>query len=208
MTDERRNDGMDGCACLGECILIAGAVLLGIFWLLNEHHSSSPSASGSINLSVKSVIADLRSALLSFEEDVHCFPIQENGKSTEDIVTRSRGTLLQVLLGENISTLNPRKVRYAEFPIAKEHKCGLWQDGTEWVLSDHWGEPFYIIIDTNKDDLVPNPEFGASTSDPKQAEFDLKYPPPVNLPMREAIYSSGPDRDPKTWKDNICSWRF
>lgn len=181
--------------------------MLGLFWLMNMHQSSFPPASGHLYLSVKNVIAELRAALRCYEADFHSFPIQENGKSTEDIVTRSRGILLQVLQGENISMLNPREVRYAEFPTAQEHKRGLWQDGTEWVLSDHWGEPFYIILDTNKDDQVPNPEFGASTSDPKQAEFGRKYPPPEKLPLMIAIYSSGPDRDPKTWEDNVCSWR-
>ena len=207
MTDAQRTHRMDGCACLGKCLLAAGAVVLGLLWLMNMHQSSCPQASDSLRLRVKGVIADLRAALLSYETDFHRFPIQENGKSTEDAVTRSRGILLQVLLGENISMLNPREVRYAEFPTAQEPKRGLWQDGTEWVLSDHWGEPYYIILDTNDDLEIANPEFGASTSDPKQAEFDRKYPPPIKLPLTMAIYSSGPDRDPKTWKDNVCSWR-
>ena len=171
--------------------------MLGLLWLMNMHQSSFPQASDSLRLRVKGVIADLRAALLSYETDFHRFPIQENGKPAEDAVTRSRGILLQVLQGENISMLNPREVRYAEFPTAQESKRGLWQDGTEWVLSAPWGEPFYITLDTNKDDQVPNPEFGARTSDPT----------PEKLPLIVAIYSSGPDRDPKTWKDNVCSWR-
>ena len=207
MTDAQRTHRMDGCACVGKCLLVAGAVMLGLLWLMNIHQSSCPPASGHLYLSVKNVITELKAALLSYETDFHSFPIHENGTSTEDVETRSRGTLLQVLLGENISMLNPRGIRYAEFPAAKEPKRGLWQDGTEWVLSDHWGEPFYIILDTNKDDQVPNPEFGTSNSDPKRAEFNQKYPPPQKLPMTVAIYSSGPDRDPKTWHDNICSWR-
>ena len=207
MTDERRTNRMVGCACLGKCMLTAGAVVLGLLWLMNMHQSSFPPASDILRLRVKGVIAYLRAALLSYETDFHSFPIQDNGKSTEDTETRSREILLQVLLGKNISMLNPREVRYAEFPTAQEHKRGLWQDGTEWVLSDHWGEPFYIILDTNMDDQVPNPEFGVSNSDPKQTEFNQKYPPPKMLPMTMAIFSSGPDRDPKTWNDNICSWR-
>ncbi|OYW75742.1 MAG: hypothetical protein B7Z37_12020 [Verrucomicrobia bacterium 12-59-8] len=205
MTDERHIDRMEGCSSLGKTVLSAGAVVLGLFWLLN-HHSSFPSDSDILRLSVKSVIADLRAAILSYGTDFHRFPIQDNGKSTEDVVTRSRGILLQVLQGENISMLNPREVRYAEFPTAQEHKRGLWQDGEEWVLGAPWGEPFYIILDINKDNQVPNPEFGANTSDPKQAKFAQKYPPPQRLPMPMAIYSSGPDRDPDTWHDNICSW--
>lgn len=103
--------------------------------------------------------------------------------------------------------LNPREIKYAEFPTARNRKRGLWQDGEEWVLIDFWGEPYYIILDTNDDLEIANPEFGARASDPKQADFDLKHPQPKMLPLTTAIYSSGPDRDPKTWNDNICSWR-
>ncbi|MBN8422468.1 MAG: hypothetical protein J0L73_26370 [Verrucomicrobia bacterium] len=187
-------------------MLIAVAVFLGLL-LLSIHQSSCPTDSSQLYLSVKSVTADLKNALDCYETDFHRFPIQENGKSAEDVVTRSRGILLQVLQGENISMLNPREVRYIDLPQARNHKNGLWQDGEEWVLSDRWGEPYYIALDTNNDMQVPNPEFGEISADPKRAEFDQKHPQPKMLQVITAIYSSGPDRDPKTWSDNVCSWR-
>jgi len=30
---------------------------------------------------------------------------------------------------------------------------------------------------------------------------------PTMLPVDIILYSSGPDLDPKTWQDNVCSWR-
>jgi len=75
-----------------------------------------------------------------------------------------------------------------------DHKNGLWQDGEEWVLSDLWGEPYYIVLDTNEDNMIANPNLGAAKS-------------LSQIPARIIIYSSGKDRDPKTWHDNICSWR-
>ena len=64
----------------------------------------------------------------------------------------------------------------------------------EIVYQDRWGEPYYIVLDTNKDGVIGNPE----VKDELLSEI---------LPHRVLIYSSGPDRDPKTWKDNVCSWR-
>ena len=55
----------------------------------------------------------------------------------------------------------------------------------------------------------------------KKAQFNPKTIKFINLPAAQdckdglwqegaewvLIYSSGPDRDPKTWVDNVCSWR-
>ncbi len=198
---------MAGYARLGKGMLIAAAVVLGMFVLLIIHYSSYITDSGSHTVSVRGDIRALKTALHSYEVDYHHFPIPQNGKPTEDFQTRSRGVLLQVLLGENISMLNPQEVRYDEFRKAKGHRHGLWQDGTEWVLSDYWCEPFHIILDTNKDDQIANPEFGADQSNSEHAAKSKSHPPPEMLPLHVLVYSSGPDRDPKTWRDNVCSWR-
>ena len=115
--------------------------------------------------------------------------------------------MLPALAGEEVGGLNPRKIKFIDFLVAKARKHGLWQDGDEYVLSDLWGEPYYIVLDTNGDNVITNPEFGADQSDPKYAEKCRNSPAPPTLPSRVLIYSSGKDRDPKTWSDNICSWR-
>jgi len=209
MTDERRPHRKAGCASLGKCLMAAGAVLLAafVYQILNLGCRYPPDLFH--RLQARSVIAEIKSGLESYEVDYNRYPVQADDLAIKDVSVRSRGMLLKVLMGEYVPTFNQRgrEVIYADLKMARNRQDGLWQDGEERVLSDHWGEPYYIILDTNRDLKIDNPEFGASTSDPKQAEFDRKYPPPKQLALTVAVYSSGPDRDPKTWEDNVCSWR-
>lgn len=137
-------------------------------------------------------IKHLQIGITAFEMDSAHFPIPKSDWHGPDVSLRTRGPIVPALLGQD-RALNPKDVKFIDFPNAVDHKNGLWQDGAEWVLSDRWGEPYYIVLDTNGDGKIANPEFGAEH-------------PPEALPLKVLIYSSGPDRDPKTWKDNVCSW--
>ena len=143
--------------------------------------------------STASAIKQLKIGITAFEIDSAHFPIPESDWHGPDVSLRTRGPIVPALLGQD-AMLNPKDIKFIDFPNAVARKDGLWQDGAEWVLSDRWGEPYYIILDTNGDGKIANPEFGAEHQ-------------PATLPLRVLIYSSGPDRDPKTWKDNVCSWR-
>jgi hypothetical protein len=154
------------------------------------------------------VLKDIQLTITSYETEYQHFPIPVSDRNGPDVTLRTRGPMLTALLGSEATPLNPKGIKFIDMPMAKDRKYGIWQDGEEWVLSDFWGEPYYIILDTNKDDQVPNPEFGTVITDPKLAQFYQKFPMPQLLPVRIAIYSSGKDRDPKTWQDNICSWRL
>jgi hypothetical protein len=151
-------------------------------------------------------IKQLKDGITAFEMDSAHFPIPKSDWHGPDVSLRTRGPLVSALLGQD-ATLNPKDVKFIDFPAAKDRKSGLWQDGAEWVLSDLWGEPYYIALDTNKDGVIGNPEFGADQSDAEYAKQCRMLPPPATLPQKVLIYSSGPDRDPKTWKDNLCSWQ-
>lgn len=153
-----------------------------------------------------SAIKHLKIGITAFEIDSAHFPIPESDWHGPDVSLRTRGPILPALLGQD-PTLNPKDVKFIDFPNAVAHKNGLWQDGSEWVLSDLWGEPYYIQLDTSGDAKLGNPEFGADQSDSDYAKRCQVNPPPATLPLRVLIYSSGPDRDPKTWSDNVCSWR-
>ena len=152
------------------------------------------------------ILKDIKYALLSYELDYRHFPLPAPERHGADVSLRSRGPMLSVLMGED-ATLNPSGIKFIDFPAAKNRKDGLWKDGAEKVLSDLWGDPYYIVLDTNKDGLIANPEFGADQSDAEYAKRCRTNPPPATLPLKVLIFSSGPDRDPKTWKDNVCSWR-
>ena len=138
-------------------------------------------------------IKQLKDGITAFEIDSAHFPIPKSDWHGPDVSLRTRGPIVPALLGQD-ATLNPKDIKFIDFPNAVAHKNGLWQDGAEWVLSDLWGEPYYIVLDTNGDGKIDNPEVGSEHL-------------PAMLPLEIIIYSSGPDRDPKTWKDNVCSWR-
>ncbi|MBL9179417.1 MAG: hypothetical protein JNM65_15240 [Verrucomicrobiaceae bacterium] len=206
MTDERRIDRMGGCACMGKLMLgIAG---LGLLCLIG-FQKCSPSEDWPDGkwVQTKHLLKDLRTAIATFKIEYNHLPITGANSINSDLSLRSRGTMLPALIGLKVGELNPKEIKFIDLPPARERKRGLWQDGNEWVLSDPWGETYYIVIDTNGDSKLTNPEFGADQSDPKYAAKCRYIPPPSTLPASVIVYSSGPDRDPKTWNDNICSWR-
>lgn len=194
MTDERRTNRMAGCASLGRGMLAVGAVVLAVFCFLNLEHCFFIRDTSGFKSRVRRSVRDLEMALGLYKADYNCFPPPATSDPNLDLALRSRGPMLQALIDGDAGGLSPRKIKYLDLPMARNHKNGLWQDGAEWVLSDLWGEPYYIVLDTNGDGKIANPEFGAEHQ-------------PATLPVRVLIYSSGPDRDPKTWEDNVCSWR-
>lgn len=162
--------------------------------------------SGGVRRQVRATALDLRMALEQYRADYHRFPVPEPSAPHSDLALRSRGLMLPVLIGKDVEGLNPKEIKFIDFPAAKDRKSGLWKDDAEWVLSDRWGEPFYIILDTNGDGKIANPESAADRSDSEYAKLET-YPPPAELPLGVIVYSAGKDRDPKTWRDNICTWK-
>ncbi|MEQ1751333.1 MAG: hypothetical protein ABL974_18060 [Prosthecobacter sp.] len=148
---------------------------------------------------------DIGEASLHFHMEYQRFPIP----SGPDTMMRSEGVLILALQGLN-ELANPRKICFIDLPFTKEGCGGLIdQSGgssdpprpEEWTLLDFWGELYYITLDTNDDGEVPNPE---ASADPV---WLANHPQPATLKTHSIIFSSGPDRDPETWDDNICSWR-
>lgn len=210
MNDERRIDRMAGCSCLGKGMLTAAAVVLAVFFLLNLNRcfyaTDSDGWPSGRYLEVLSAAKDLQIAISIYEGEYQKFPIAAANK-TDDIHLRSRGQLVTEIVLLEGAKLNLKQIKFIEPRLAKNRKNGLWQDDADWVISDAWGEPYHIILDTNEDNMITNPEFGADQSDPKYAKKCRLTPPSPTLPSEVLVYSSGPDRDPKTWHDNICSWR-
>lgn len=211
MNDERRIDRMAGCSCLGKIILGAfGILVIGLVCPFNLRHcfmSNYPHPRESDFLRNRALIKDVKISLESFAIEYGKFPIASAAERNGDFALSSRGPMLEELCFFNAAKLNFKKIKFIDLPLAKNHKLGLWLDGSECALIDTWGEPYYIILDTDKDNVITNPEFGADLSNPEYAERCRNSPPPTKLPAKVIIYSSGADRDPKTWNDNICSWR-
>ncbi|WP_395736349.1 hypothetical protein [Prosthecobacter sp.] len=156
----------------------------------------------------KAQISEIRAAIQMHEVEWNRLPIPQDARRDQDLIVRTRDPFLTMLIGKEGAPSNSlHGLKLLEPPPAKNRQFGLWRDGTERVLSDPWGEPYYIVLDANVDSMVANPEFGADQSNYAYAAKCKANPSPATLPFNALIYSSGPDRDPKTWQDNICSWR-
>ncbi|MBB5039789.1 hypothetical protein [Prosthecobacter dejongeii] len=141
-------------------------------------------------------------AIGHFRTEYNTFPISSKSED-KDVSLRSGGPLLAALMG-NDKSLNPRGIQFVDLPFAKPERSGLIQEADQWRLVDRWGEMFYISLDTNYDNRLVNP----AQQVPSKWFPWVKVPlPPAILNASSAIYSSGPDRDPTTWADNITSWR-
>lgn len=190
---ETQINRMAGCARLGKWMLYA--LLAGIAVSLMYRGCSrmmSRTESGRWD-GVKSTMKDLTIATGNFRTEYNRFPLPAPIDETKDMFLRSKGAMFAALLGQD-DKLNPRKIKFADLPLAKDQKNGLLEENKEWVLVDRWGEMYYLGLDTNGDNRIDNPE----PEGPKAPAF-------LNTSMM--VYSSGPDRDPKTWEDNVCSWR-
>ena len=71
--------------------------------------------------------------------------------------------------------------------------------GSGFNLVDDWTQPYVVIMDTNYDNRIDNPD--TSNSDPK-----ISGDVPPELPIGIAVYSAGPDKTAFT-KDDVTSWR-
>ena len=147
-------------------------------------------------------LKDLQLALRHYRYEYESWPEIDSLKNSELQPVQIRGKLLQALLGE-VSDLNPKGISFFEFRQAAEGVSGLTGEGETLALHDPWGSCYWLMLDTNQDDRIPNPElFSDAITDPR-----IKIRAPAFLSTSTASFSSGPDKDPKTWLDNAPSWR-
>ncbi len=203
---DRQIDRMAGCASMGLWVwkwveralvtvvliylaLVLHSIYQGYWWRAATHG--------------KAPLKDLQVALGFFKTEYGELPIKPN----ESQIIRTEGTLLLTLLGEKTAA-NPRGIKFLDAPIARYGKYGLIhldpevQSLTpETALVDSWGERYYLLLESTGDNRIPNPERlpGATGKATQRA--------PEFIPASAIIFSSGPDKDPKTWDDNVCSWR-
>ena len=207
---DRQIDRMTGCATMGLWVwkwlvrLILGfalfIMLIAIFDCLYWNLRHQPPYQ---RVRSKATLKDTQVALMLFKTEYGELPIKPN----ESQIIRSEGTLLHSLLGANTAA-NQRGIKFLDAPIASNGKYGLIhldpevQSITpETALVDPWGERYYLLLESTGDNRIPNPERlpGAQGKATQRA--------PDFIPASSAIFSSGPDKDPQTWDDNVCSWR-
>ena len=166
------------------------------------------------NLQVQNAIAGLKTGISNYQLEYNRFPIDpELSTGDEDapaILTDESNSIVTTLLGDAGSAddaepnpLNPKGYPFCEFKIARNGMDGLANAQPPYRLVDLWGSPYYILMDTNLDQKIANPDL--MNSDPRISQNQIS-PPPANHPTDVLIYSLGKDKTAQTG-DDIVSWR-
>ena len=171
-------------------------------------------------LQVQTVPKDLRIAIGNYQVDYNRYPVSpsllssgQDGEDIQAIPTDESSGIIDALLSTSASpsgggggsglNLNPRDIKYIDLPIAKNGVFGLVNAQPPFKLTDLWGQVYQILLDTNGDKQVINPDL--NNADPSISQNPMS-PPPQKLPTDVAIYSYGKDKMPQT-KDDVVSWR-
>jgi hypothetical protein len=146
-------------------------------------------------------MSDLKVAYNHYRTEYGAWPDIESLHHSESTPIQLRGNLLNALLGD-VSKFNPRGIKFVEFRHASKGISGLADEGETLALHDAWGCCYWVMIDANGDNRIPNPElFPGAVCDPRIRMRSQEF-----LSASCVLFSSGPDRDPKTWTDNSVSW--
>ena len=157
-------------------------------------------------LKTRAIVVDLKTGLNSYRTEYGRFPL-ENLTDEKEWLTDGSTALIDTLTGlpaeGGAVNLNPKAIRFVEFPTAKNDRHGIISQPRPSRLVDMWGNPFRVLLDADGDNQVKNPD--AQNSDPKISQPGGK-PAPEFLAVDIAIYSCGKDGLPRT-ADDIVSWR-
>lgn len=150
------------------------------------------------NLDAASTCRSLVSAIQNYASDYHRMPARSTSDETP-IDLDAGSPLLKVLLGDDVDRLNPRRVTYFEPKIGKNGAGGLVGKEDAFALTDAWGTPYRVIMDTNWDQRVNNP-------DVKNEDPSIATAAPAWLPATAIAFSAGVDKKFGT-ADDVVSWR-
>lgn len=162
------------------------------------------SLTSSRKLMVFVVTKDLRIALESYRIDYGHFPGQPIQNQATDVRLTTVGPLVDCLMGEE-SDWNPKGIKFIDFTDARDGKFGYLPavgDIPSQVV-DSWGQPFVILLDTDGDQQISNPDI--TNADPAVSR-SFTSPPPEFLPASVLVFSLGQDKIEGTG-DDVVSWR-
>jgi prepilin-type N-terminal cleavage/methylation domain-containing protein len=160
-------------------------------------------------LKVRAVLVDLKNGIEQFQTDYGRWPIDSsvtgaNGEDAPELLTDGNNSLVDTLMGIPPASggavdLNPKRTPFASFPPANNGRHGLVGAARPFKLADMYGQPYHILLDTNGDNQVKNPD--VSNTDPKISTNQAAH-----LVTKVAVYSSGKDQILRT-SDDVTSWR-
>ena len=103
----------------------------------------------------------LNNAIKMYELDYGKLPIKDSEKiQAKDLAVNTlSGNLLSVLSGHNTDGLNPRKLAFYQGKEAKDMdskkpKGGVFGTVDRLQLADPWGNPYFIVFDSNYDGIL------------------------------------------------------
>lgn len=118
----------------------------------------SPGIMPARKVKVLAVIKDLQFAIKGFKSEYGRYPLAESEASEEDLAIDSTNSrFLGSLLGDDLQD-NSRGIMFVDLPMAKDGRGGLVGDKSNFRLLDEWGNPYEIVMDTNHDNQVRNPD--------------------------------------------------
>ena len=160
-------------------------------------------------LKVRAVAMDLKNGIDSYQTEYNRYPTDSNvagsnGEDAPELLTDGSNSLVDAIMGipptsSGTTDLNPKRIPFSSFPPANNGHHGLVGSARPFKLADMYGQPYHILLDTNGDNQVKNPD--VSNTDPKISANQAAY-----LVTKVAVYSCGKDQIPHTG-DDITSWR-
>jgi len=168
-------------------------------------------------LKIKTVLKDIQVAIGHYRTEYNRFPIDPESGGTggdsdiEPFLTDGTVQPMINILMSNVDTsggstnMNPRQIKFLDLPFARNNQFGIIDpsggtgDGSPVQLVDSWGLPYTVLLDTNFDNRIANPDKNSN-------DQLISSQAPEFLNSSSAIYSFGPDRQENT-KDDIVSWR-
>lgn len=167
-------------------------------------------------MKTKATMKDIQAGIVSYRTEYNRFPIDPNSSISGDadiepfLTDGTTQPTINILMA-NVDTsgastnMNPRQIKFVDLPLAKNNLFGIVDpsggsnDGTPVQLLDNWGKPYKLLLDTNFDNRIQNP-------DKSNMDQVISSKAPEFLNSISAMYSFGPDRMEFT-KDDIVSWR-
>ena len=162
---------------------------------------------------IKATMKDIQVAIGHYRTEYNRFPVDLSGASggedIDPILTDGSNSIITVLMagaGLDPSTgMNKRGIKFIDLPIAKNGASFGVVDssggtgGADLKLVDLWGMPYQILLDTNYDNRIVNP-------DATNVDQRISARAPQYLSSSSAVQSYGPDKVINT-KDDVVSWR-
>lgn len=153
---------------------------------------------------------ELKNGINGYLLDYNRFPLDASpgngGVDAPEILTDGSNRVVDALLGVPMGAadsgsqdLNPKRIQYANFSPAMNDRHGIVGSAIPRRFHDMWGRPFHILLDTNGDNQVKNPDLANADARISQNQAE-------HLAMKIAVYSSGKDQIPNT-ADDITTWR-